>query len=111
MSNLTYKISEDENTVLTTHNVYEFTQSRKGCYRCELLSLCIHESSDDNTKDFPFPCLPENRKDKQKGIFLSKDSLNRQNNMLTFFIVVFFMLFAFLVYFKMVPNFLKMLLC
>ena len=106
MSNLTYKISDDENTLVTMYNVYQFTESRKGCYRCELLSLCIHESSDDSAKDFPFPCMSDNRQDKRSGIFLKHETIANRRLSISAIVAILFIILAVLVFFNIIPNYL-----
>ena len=111
IKNLSFKISPDENNIVTLENGYQFRSSSRGCCKCDLLNHCMSLSGNDGNPDFPFPCLPENRKDKQNGIFLSLDSINRRNNVSVLIIVIFFIALAILVYFNVIPNFLKILLC
>ena len=106
MSNLTYKISDDENTVVTLYNVYQFTESIKGCYRCELLSLCMKESKDEVNEFFPFPCMSDNRKDKRSGIFLTLESINTRKSVTMWIIALVFIILAVLVFYNIIPNYL-----
>lgn len=103
---LTYKVSDDENTVTTLYDQYRFRTSSKGCYECELLDLCCKISGEKGEKEFPFPCLSDNRKDNRNGVFLSIDTINRRQHTITIVVSIVFVMLAILVYYNIIPNYL-----
>lgn len=67
-------ISEDQNRVRVNSFNYRFKRSFftrfswfKACDKCDLLSACV--TSPLGKIDFPFPCVPDKRTDKNGGYF------------------------------------------
>jgi hypothetical protein len=67
-------ISDDQNQVRVNSFTYQFRRSLltrfswfNACDKCDLRTPCVE--SHLGKIDFPFPCVPDNRKDKKGGYF------------------------------------------